>query len=734
MASMSSDVTLNIQANLDSLDKAIKRINKSMKFDLGVNIKNALDESTKGLKEGFAKNIPTAEIDQLKKKIREAVKVKLRLDFEEVTKNFMNFASQITGIYIAFKGVISKPIGASIDFNNSINEINRFANVGKDELEKLKKDMWDLGKNNGVSMPEILKTTELGTQLGVAKNEIKDFSQLALNLQVGLKLGVEESVQSISKISKAFGMHTKDLEVFSDTLTQMGLSTKTSAKAILEVTKSILLGAKAFGLSATETSALSSAFLSVGLDSAEASSSINKFFTELNNIDNATPAFTQALSKMGLDAQTLKEDIQSNPQEAIKNLFADLNDLDDTERFGVISELFGKKMANNINSAKEGVKAFNVALESSKDSIGALQKAVDRVAGDGFGDLVVSLGSAFKHLMVSIGNGFVPMLSKLFGWAKSSIEWLSDFLDNHKWVGQIFASVTELLFSLKILGVVTVGIGAMFRSIIFPFQIAGNMLVTLNLFLKLNAKISNLACIASNRLFYAYKYLRINIGLMTRSILRFNYRLAIKNTLLKISTALTYTYTKALFVLNRAFKLVCLGVSLFSKIFRVSMWSIKGVLISTGIGALIVGLGFAMEYVYTNWDKILPKLIGLWEWIKEKFAGIMDWFGGAFDWLGNAIDKVFSSISGITDLLGITDSKSFELNAHQRIIQKGIIDETLAKQNENKAKMLSSIQSSQTDNSRQINDYKTITINTVANAKEIASYVNSYSYADDEDL
>ncbi|WP_180674029.1 hypothetical protein [Helicobacter sp. 13S00482-2] len=45
--------------------------------------------------------------------------------------------------------------------------------------------------------------------------------------------------------------------------------------------------------------------------------------------------------------------------------------------------------------------------------------------------------------------------------------------------------------------------------------------------------------------------------------------------------------------------------------------------------------------------------------------------------------------------------------------------------------MLSSIQSNQTDNSRQINDYKNITINTNASPKEIASAISSYSYDDD---
>lgn len=693
---MNIETTFKMGADFDTLSKAIKSFSKTTENSISKTITNGMSGAIINFKNELAilKLNPLDQNQFLKVKemgeiIKKSRNIKLNLDFTNINKQIKNYINSTKATYASFKGLVSKPISASIDFNNAINEINRFSNFSTQELAVFKKDIWSLGKTNGVKLDDIIKTSELSAKLGIAKQDLKSFSQIALDMQVGLGLGVEQSTEIGNKISKAFSLNTKELRTFLDETTSMSKSVGVSGQKILEVISSISSGAKAFGLSAKETSALSSAFLSVGLDSSEASSSINKFFTELNNIDNASEGFKRSLSKMGLDAQTLKEDIANNPQEAIKSLFGELNDLDDEERFGVISEIFGKKMANNINSAKDGIKAFEKALEESKDSAGALSKAVDRAAGDGFGDVVIQLSSAFKHLGVSIGNGFVPILKPIFEGVKNITNSISELLDNNKWLGISIASIIGGFTLLK---------GALLTTkIIFPL---------LNL---------------------AIYPLQATYTLLTSGVIGFIWKLRIQNIWNKITTISTYILKGAIFALNGAFKIAGVGVSWFSKTFRFAMTTIKGALISTGIGALIVGLGFAIEYAYNHWEGIKGGFVAVWEWIKEGISPVIDWFKWVFEWISSGIGGIIDSIKGVTDFLGITDDKAIDVNKTTQL--KGTIDEVITKQNENKAKMLSSISSN--DNSRQINDYKTITINTNANPQAIASAINSYSYDDE---
>ncbi|PAF49205.1 phage tail tape measure protein [Helicobacter sp. 12S02232-10] len=778
---MNSEIILDIKANLDDLNKSISRVAKATKLDLGLNLKKSIEEATKGLKLGLKNNMPTNEINELKSKLRQATKMELDLKLDKATNQLKNLIPQAIGTYMAFKGLISKPVSASLDFNTAINEINKFSNFSHKELEGFKKDMFGLGKSNGMDLKDILKMGELSAQLGVAKNDLKDFTQNAINLKIGLGMTQDEAVNLSSGISKAFNLNIKDLNIFGDEVTQMAQSTGQSAKKILEITKATSAGAKAFGLSAKETSALSTAFLSVGLDSSEASSSINKFFTELNNIDNASEGFKQSLEKMGLDAEILKEDIQSNPQEAIKDLLNSMNGLDDEERFGVISEIFGKKMANNINSAKDGVKAFEKALESSKDSTGALQKAVDRAAGDGFGDSIFMLDAAWTELKATIGDIFIPTLKSMFDIFREGLSWLSETIKN--------SPVTEFfikwgvggLIAAKSIGLLIVGWRAFGTLIFYPFQrfYSGLKLLMLG---TTKATIKN--TIFNNSL------------LTTRS------RLDLLNTRVKTGTRSIFGFlgslmTGKLNIFSKGLSLLKISFISFGNVLKIIGAGIRFfslTLLTSPIGWIGLALAGVALLIYKFWKPIKAFFIGLfdgmkgaieplkatfltlWNSIKTAFAPLAPLFSKLFSQadqtneefgevasMGKIIGEIFGwvlkamlmpfellikgislAIEGIGKLTNwfsnsaigkwlLGDDKEVKANLNQNktnsITYQGLIDETLAKRNENQQKMLSQIANN--DNSRQINDYKNITIHTNAQPQAIAQAINDYSYDDD---
>lgn len=734
---MKAEITLGIKPELDALTRSINAINKSMRIDLGLNIENAISDGIKKLKIGFKNNMPVTEINELRKKIKDATKVELKLNIDQATNQLKTLGTQAIGTYGFFKGIVSNPVSINLDFNTAINEINKFSNFSTQELAVFKKDIWSLGKTNGLGMNDILKMSELSAQLGIAKTDLKAFTQNAINLKIGLGLSQEEAVNLSTSIYKAFNMGIKDIEVFSDEVTAMANSTGQSGKKILEVTKSTLAGAKAFGLSAKETSALSSAFLSVGLDSSEASSSINKFFTELNNIDNASEGFKRSLTKMGLDAQTLKEDIANNPQEAIKSLFVELNDLDDEERFGVISEIFGKKMANNINSAKDGIKAFEKALEESKDSAGALQKAVDRAAGDGFGDVVIQLSSAFKHLGVSIGNGFVPILKPIFEGIKNITNAISGFLDNHQWAGKLLAIGGGMLFLTKTIGV----LGMVFQPLKFlffyPFQIAlRNIeigLIAVGKEMKATNIISYVFGQSLNFLKISFKSAIVgirafSIALLTTPIGWFGLALGV------VAFAIYKLWSGIGAFFSGLFSGIQAGLSPLKDSFM-GLWNA----LKTAFAPITNLLGFVFGKLFSQMDATQEKLNGWTQFgfmIGRAIGGFLYILAKPFEWLIQIITLALDGVAKATNWIENStlgkmifgdENKAIDVNKTTQL--KGTIDEVIAKQNENKAKMLSSISSN--DNSRQINDYKTITINTNANPQAIASAINSYSYDDE---
>ena len=195
---------------------------------------------------------------------------------------------------------------------------------------------------------------------------------------------------------------------------------------------------------------------------------------------------------------------------------------------------------------------------------------------------------------------------------------------------------------------------------------------------------------------------------------------ALKTILIGVKMASALS-TLALYPLQKAFISSTLLVrsfgnatALFSRIFGISMLSIKGAIISTGIGALMFGIGASIYYVLNNWEYVSSKLIAIWSNLKTYISSILDWISDKF--------------SFVTDFIGITDSGSnIVYNNDNNLNTNGVIDKTILEREQ-------SLQNFYTSNNlnRQINDNKTIYINTSSNPDSIAKaiYSNSYSYLD----
>ena len=83
------------------------------------------------------------------------------------------------------------------------------------------------------------------------------------------------------------------------------------------------------------------------------------------------------------------------------------------------------------------------------------------------------------------------------------------------------------------------------------------------------------------------------------------------------------------------------AVTLFSTVFRFAMFGARAAMITTGIGALVVGLGIAALLIYENWDKVKAFFIGLWSAIKPYVQPIMDFFA-----------KLWGMVTGVVGGIG----------------------------------------------------------------------------------
>ncbi|PAF53487.1 hypothetical protein BKH42_05400 [Helicobacter sp. 13S00482-2] len=136
---LKSDLTVNLGAEFSEITKGIRifsrKIGESLSDSIAKGISNPINKF-KGelvkLKVSFS--VPAGQfkkVDEMAKRISDTTHVKPELDLKRANKQLSDLRGQILGTYSTF---ISKPVSASIDFNNAINEINRFADLSTKEL------------------------------------------------------------------------------------------------------------------------------------------------------------------------------------------------------------------------------------------------------------------------------------------------------------------------------------------------------------------------------------------------------------------------------------------------------------------------------------------------------------------------------------------------------------------------------------------------------------------------
>lgn len=349
--------------------------------------------------------------------------------------------------------------------------------------------------------------------------------------------------------------------------------------------------------------------------------------------------------------------------------------------------MFGEEAGPKIAQITANMNEFDkiLGLVSKKENyLDSMQKEFDEVSNT-TANAMQLMQNSLTRIANAVGSVFLPPLANAMKMFASLAGKIAGCLERFPHLTRVIGIAGASLFALKVAFIAVKSASALWTLFTYP--------LTKSLILLRFSTIGNTFALIKHYL-----------------------------TLIASSIA-TKAYTIAAFGANLATKAWGMTTQWFSKVFKVSMWSVRGVLISTGIGALMVGIGLAIHYVCEHWESIAPRLIAVWEWIKEQISPIVEWFSSIFGFISQGINKLLSGARAVTDFLGITDSKD---SISPALSTKGLIDKTLASQQQNTQNFYNSAQS------RQINDNKTIYITTGANANEVARAIasNSYSYGD----
>lgn len=572
----------------------ISRINSSF-----VNLKGRIKQSEGSLK-GFSR-----ELAKIKK--FENIKLKLKANAEELKADFTSATS-----LIARSAAIALPVKTAIDFEESMADVRKVVDFEtKDELKKFGGEILALTREIPLSASELATITASGGQLGIAKENLLEFTTIAAKMGVAFDMGADEAGDSMGKMMNIFGMDIKAISLLGDAINHLSDNSASKAKEIVEVLKRIGGTAKTIGMTASEASSLASAFISLGKTPELAATSADTLMKKLGNIKE-DKNMQETLAKLGMDPQYVAANMAKAPEQMIMMFLESAKKLKGAEQLKLLTDIFGDGFAGDIALLVNGLDTYKKAIKDVANSeayVGSMDKEFKNKS-DTTANALQILKNAVNEIAINFGSVFLPAIA-----------------NGSKAIAGLISSVTN--FTGQIPGLNTV----------LGFSIAG--------FLILKPAIASVR-LASNYLAASWISLRqiiavLNIkkGLMIARLKSLSLWHKINAASLNIHSLATSKLSASMSFLKKAF----IGASIGARIFRLA-------LLATGIGALVVIAG----EIIANWDKVKEWFFKFGAWMKGIFQPVIDWFGenfgGMFDWISKKISWIVDSFKSVGKFLG----------------------------------------------------------------------------------
>ena len=499
---------------------------------------------------------------------------------------------------------IQAVIGAAVEFEEKMADVGKVVDFAAPTgLDRMGKDIRNLSKELPVSAAGIADIVAAAGQSGVAKGseELLRFASDTAKVAVAFDLTGAAAGAAMAGVSKVFGLGQDAAMDLAGAYNHLSNNLGASAAGLLQVGEVAGSNAQLVGLSGRQLAALGSTLLDLKTPPAEAATALNSMFTKFANIEKLPKKAQQALGAVGLTASGLKQALRADAEQAMVGFFEAVSKVEKTQQVEVLSAIFGEdhapKAAKIAASLETYAKARRLATADEANAASVLREFEVRAATTA--NALQQFRNRLSDLSIAVGDALLPGLNGLLGAVSPLIDGLAFLADK-------FPVVTTTVVGLT--GGLILGRVAM----------------------------------------VAYRYAAASAGEVVETVgLAWKRALPVRRALTGAwgrGTAAVRLHTLSLAGVPAVGNAAALGIGKASTALR----TFRTVLVSTGVGALVVGLGMAAEWLMRNWEPVKSFFAGVGQGIGEAL-GALGPVGDALVAVGREVAEFFQYLFGPVD-------------------------------------------------------------------------------------
>lgn len=614
---MAQEATLTFNMELKGLNNILKAVDRStisLGDKLNANIKSGIEKYNAALQklkvEPFQKAGFHIQMAKLKEDLQRATKAKIRIDMDEAKQKLANLKTEIVAS-VASVAAIAAPIKSAIDFESSMADVKKVVDFKDDnEIKGFSNEILKMSQVIPMTADGLTQVAAAGGQMGLAKNELLKFTEMAAKTAVAFDITAESAGDTIGKIKNILSLSLDETGEMMDVINHLSNNNAAKAGEIVEVMKRIAGIGKQVGLAKEQTAALASAFISLGKAPETAATASEALLKKLNNIESLGAKQKAAFKHTGLSIKNFSAMMKTDAQGAVLKFLETMKNIEPQKRGALLSAIMGTNYDSDIATLISGMDVYKKSLDevSSKEKFLGSNEKEFQARSNTVANKIQLMKNTLNSLSISIGNVFLPYISKAIEKITGFIKKITEFAQNNedlvKKIGFSVAAFFGFNVAMTTLkassALLTLSLGG-YRQILMmlPFDC-----------LKLNASLS-----------------QCNILMKTKAMLS-----GLVNNNLKSFRLASSAASGASLGFVGGLKKIVLGFRALSLAF-----------LSNPIGLILAAIATAGALIYKYWDHIKAFFTGFFEGLRKNIAPVTDVFNGFF----TAVKAAFSPLTPI---------------------------------------------------------------------------------------
>ena len=543
-----------------------------------------------------------------------------------------NFANAKAGFgnAITMAGMVAAPIYGVVEtaakFEAAMSKVQAITRANKDEIGQLTAEARRLGETTQFTAQQ---SAEAMSYLGMAGWNTEQIiagmpGLLALAAAGGTDLA--RTADIVSDDLTAFGLAADQASHMADVFAVTATRTNTNVEMIGETMKYAAPVARAYGATMEETAALTGLMASGGVKASQAGTALRAGFMRLagppkkaskamqelgislSDVSAQHQEASAALSSLGINMDNIAGEGSHKMVAVLQELRTKMQGLTREEKLAYMQMIFGTEAATGwLNVLDAGPEVFNDLVSQMEHCDGEAEKMA-AVMMDNAKGAIVQLQSAVEGAAISIGTLFLPYVADAAKWGANAAAGISTWVKEHE-------GLTKAI----------VGTVAAFTGLFFGFKTA--QLIFAGLRYALLSVQNTLIGMQA-----AMSFVRTGIVSHASAIAESTKTAGIS----ALNMARNFSMTGAISKASAAFRM--LGTAILS-VGRASM-----AMMFSPLGIVLMAIAAAAYLIYTNWDKVGPFFVQMWEQIQTAFMN-------AWTAMQPTIERLKTAFYTLTDTL-----------------------------------------------------------------------------------